>query len=331
MRKSTVSLSIALLASVASAVGFWQALRVERARNAELAAQLERQGVELQRVTEVAASAVRESPAAPAASSAAPNMVAAVAAPASPSTVATGSQEDWEAAQRRLLRDPKYREALREQERLKLAPRRANFIRLLGFTPEQADAAIDLGIEQQLGWREQNSSQDRSPEALKAARARYEAEEREHQDKLRALLGEEKRARLQGYMESRESRMQVEDLRSDLNEANALRDDQIEPLIAALHAERAQAQAELREYRSSLNWEGVNNETWRLYGERKTELMKAMNSRMLSSASSLLTQSQLNALREQLRQELAQHEAQLRMSRIQTKLDQTSQPATTSN
>jgi hypothetical protein len=242
---------------------------------------------------------------------------------------ATGTQEYWDAEQRRLLRDPKYREALREQERLKLSQRRANMIRLLGFTPEQADSAIDLDIDQQLLWRESGSTSD--PEAMKAIRARHEAAEREHQDKLRALLGEEKRLRLQGYMESRESRMQVEDLRSSLSGANALRDDQIEPLIAALHVERAQAQADLRAYRDSLSSEGVNNETWRLYADRKIELMKAMNTRMLSSASSLLTQAQLAALEENLRQDLAQIEAQRRMSQIQTKLELANQAASTPN
>jgi hypothetical protein len=330
MRKSTLLLSVALLASAASAIGFWLALRVERARTAELGAQLDRQGVELARANEFAENGARapEHATTRVAVAASP---APVESPAIPPKSEMGTQEAWEAAQRRLLRDPKYREALREQERIKLAQRRANMIRLLGFTPAQADAAIDLGIEQQLMWREGNSSQNSTPEAVKEMRARHEAAEREHQDKLRALLGEEKRQRLQGYMESRESRMQVEDLRSALTEANALRDDQIEPLIAALHVERTQAQAELREYRDTLSWEGVNNESWQLYAERKIELMKSMNSRMISAASSLLTQAQLDLLRQNLREDLAQVEAQQRMSLIQTKLSQANQSASTPN
>ena len=46
-----------------------------------------------------------------------------------------------------MMRDPRYREVQREQGRLALAPRRANLIRLLGMTPAQADAVIDLQIE----------------------------------------------------------------------------------------------------------------------------------------------------------------------------------------
>jgi hypothetical protein len=326
MRKSTLLFSIALLASVASAAWFWQALRAERARSADLVAQLERQNVEVQRLTDVAASTVAN-PAPPTAPHAAAQVsTPSVEAPAAQSTVAGGSRQDWDAYRQRLMSDPKYREARRAQERLKYAPRRANLVRLLGFTPEQADAVIDLDIEQMLRQVEKGWNQTGSAQAAKENRAQRETVEREYQDKLRALLGEEKRGRLQGYMESRESRMQVDDLRSELGEANALRDDQVEPLIAALHAERAWAQAELREYRDTLNWEGVNEESWRLHGERKTELMKAMNARMLSSASSLLTQPQLKSLQEQLRQELAQHEAQQRVHRIQAKMQQPAPP-----
>ena len=65
--------------------------------------------------------------------------------------------EDWQSRQRRLMGDPKFREAFREQERLRLATRRENFMRLLGFSPEQADAVIDLSIEREM------DSQDTQP------------------------------------------------------------------------------------------------------------------------------------------------------------------------
>jgi hypothetical protein len=242
------------------------------------------------------------------------------------------SSQDWDARQRTLMRDPKYREARREQERLKLAQRRANLIRLLGFSPEQADATIDLDIDQQFRWDEEYAARRSSEETRQdVVRARADAIEREHQDKLRALLGEEKSLRLQAYMESRQSRMQVDNLRSELNEANALRDDQVEPLIAALHVERAQMKSELKEYRDTLIWDGDNTEHWQRYSERSIELMKAMNSRMLTSASSLLTQAQLDALEKNLREDLAQAEAQQRMNRIQSKLDLANQSTATPN
>lgn len=328
MRKSTLSLSVALVATAASSAWLWQALNSERTRSADLAAKLEQRDTELQRVTDDNVRSGDDSAAAPVTVSTTANP-AVIPKPAAPVAPVADAQEDWEANQRRLMQDPRYREVLREQERLKLAQRRANFIRLLGFTPEQADAAINLQIDQE--WLSRDDSTASDPEAMKARRARYDAAEREHDNKLRALLGEEKRARLQGYMETRESRMQVEDLRSALGEATALRDDQIEPLILALHAERSQAKVELREYRDTLNWDGANRESWQRYAERRIELMKAMDSRMLSSASSLLSQAQLEILRQHLSEELAKAEAQQRMSRIQVKLEQADRAATSPN
>ena len=66
-----------------------------------------------------------------------------------PSSTVTGTQEDWDAYRRRMMRDPRYREVQREQGRLTLAQRRANLIRLVGLTPAQADAVIDLQIERE--------------------------------------------------------------------------------------------------------------------------------------------------------------------------------------
>ena len=50
--------------------------------------------------------------------------------------------------------------------------------------------------------------------------------------------------------------MQVDRFRTQLTGADMLRDDQVEPLIAALHVEHAQMQQELQEYRETLSWEG---------------------------------------------------------------------------
>ena len=91
-----------------------------------------------------------------------------------------------------------------------------------------------------------------SADELRQQKERLEAEERAYQAKLRELLGEEKSAQLQSYMESRQTRMQVDRFRMQLTGADLLRDDQVEPLIAALHAEQAQMQQELQEYRDTL-------------------------------------------------------------------------------
>jgi hypothetical protein len=329
MRKSTVLLSVALVASVASAAWLWQSLSAERVRSAELETQLARQSIELERHDEGAANALKEAVTVPASRS--EPAAGQALAETSPAKVAAGDeQEDWLAYQRQLMRDPKYREARREQERLKYMPRRANLIRLLGFTPEQADVTIETDIDMDLTVQEKGLNQV-TKQSAKERREQLDVMERERQDKLRSLLGEEKRVRLQTYMESRESRMQVEDLRSDLTAATALRDDQIEPLITALHAERAQMQSELRAFRDTLDWETDNRDTWQRYVERQTQLLMSMNDRMMSSASSLLTEAQLDALDTQLKLNFAEHVARQRLNRIQTSLDKANRPGSASN
>ena len=54
------------------------------------------------------------------------------------------------------MRDPRYREVRLEQGRLMFAQRRENLVRLLGLTPEQADAVIDLQLERQLQLEERS-------------------------------------------------------------------------------------------------------------------------------------------------------------------------------
>ncbi len=309
MQRSTVFLLIVALASVGVSVGLWQELRAERALNTELSERLI-----AATSTPIAPQPVSNRPAEP------PPVVAPVSVPAAPAPVSMAAeittskstivaQEDWQARQRKVMSDPKYREAFLEQQRLRLATRRDNLIRLLGISPEQADAVIDLSIERQLNVVGVNPQEP------------GENSERAYQDKLRALLGEEKSAQLQTYMESRQTRMQVDQFRIQLTGADALRDDQVEPLIAAMHAERAQMQSELQEYSSTLHQESDPRGTHRKYSERETALLKETYGRMRSSAAPILSSTQLRKLEAMLKRDIERREMQLQMSRIQSKLE----------
>ncbi|HTU65416.1 MAG TPA: hypothetical protein VMF52_05690 [Steroidobacteraceae bacterium] len=320
MKKWIVSLSIALLASIATGAWLWSELRSERARNAGLAARLASSIVASPDPADAApasAAAAKVSPAAPAATPL-------PAAPTTAAAIAAGSRGDWEAAQARLLRDPRFREARRVQQRLALAPRHANLVRLLGLTPAQADAVIDLQLDQEARVADVYKVDVNTDEARYDRRAKLEALDLSHQSELRALLGEDARAKLETYMESRPSRMQVDRFRADLTEANALRDDQVEPLIAALQVERNRMQDDLQDYSDTLTWSGDQGDSWRRYSERQAELWKAMNGRMHSSASSILTNAQLDALDDLLARDYARFEAQQRVNRLQSKLESAS-------
>jgi len=321
MRASTVLLLVLALSGAGLSTAFWLELRAERALNADLTARLNAATTTPVTAPEPGpvASQTAEPPAVVA------SVVASAASTPAPTEAAAAkadraSTDYWRARQRKLMSDPRYRDAFREQQRLQLATRRENFIRLLGFTPEQADAAIDLSIERQMAWQEANMRMA-SEDASQQQKERLDAKEREYQAKLRDLLGEAKTAELENYMESRQTRMQVDQFRTQLTGGDALRDDQVEPLIAALHVERSQMQQELEEYRASFAADDNSEASQRKYNERQTELLKATHDRMRTAASAILSQSQLQKLDAMLKRDFERHEAQQRMARIQSKLD----------
>jgi len=306
MQKSTIILLVVALASAGVSAGLWMELRAERALNAGLSERLNAT-IAARSVVPAPAPApvVRPASIAPAAEASAP----ARTEPAQQSEVAQGSMVDWQAYQRRLMKDPKYREAWRDEQRLQLAQRRENYVKLLGFTPEQADAAIDLAIDRQMKW----------PGGFPQEQA--EEEMRAYQAKLREVLGEEKYTRLQTYMDSRQSRMQVDRFRTQLTGGDVLRDDQVEPLISALYVEQSQLQDDLQQYRETLGSETDQAAALRKLSERETELLKAAQGRMRSAASGILSSSQLDKFDAMLKRDLERHEAQQRMARIRSKID----------
>jgi hypothetical protein len=325
MQKSTVFLLVMALASTGVSAGLWMQLRAERELNAELSDRLIAAAA-----TPIAASPDVLPPVEPPATAPAatpppaitPAVVTTAAAEPEAAKAARASQEHWQTRQRRLMSDPRFREAYREQQRLLLATPRENFIRLLGFTSEQADAVIDMSIERQM--ESQNRSNVVSAEEIQKRKESMEAQERDYQAKLQNLLGADKSAQLQTYMESRQSRMQVDRFRTQLTGGDMLRDDQVEPLIAALHVEQAQMQKEMQEYRDADVVKIGASESQLKYAERQAELMKAAHGRMRSAASGILSNSQLDMLDAMLKRDRERLEAQQRMSRIQSKLEQPS-------
>jgi hypothetical protein len=302
MRKTEMVLTLGLLGSAAMSLWLWSELRAERSRNAELIALAS--SVPRTDLVPGAAATQELLPPTPSPASAKTDIETA----ATPMVhVQQSADEDPVAYQRRMMKQPGYREAWRQQQRLNYAPRHENLIRLLGLTPEQADAVIDIDLYRQIAWFE------KTPEGPEA----QEADEKDHQAKLGALLGEEKRAQLQVYMESRGSRMQVDRFRSQLSGADALRDDQVEPLIAALHVESAQMRKEMDEYGESLS-SNSGEDTSSKYNDYFTEKMKASHARMHAAASPILSNTQLAKLDALLKHELERQEAQVRMQRAQS-------------
>ena len=323
MQKSTVFLLVVALASAGVSAGLWMQLRAERTLNAELGERLA-----AATATPVTPAPVTTAPAAPSPS------ITPVVATDTPAPIATaepaiakpprvGGPEDWQTRQRRLMSDPKFREAFREQERLRLATRRENFVRLLGFTPEQADAVIDLSIERQMDSQRRMPSGEMTAEEILRRNDSMEADEREHEAKLRNLLGDTKAAQLETYMESRQRRMQVDRFRMQLRWRGpaSRRPGGTADRGAAYRAAR-RCRRICEAHRETANSASDPVASQRQFAERQAEALKAAHKRMHSAAAPILSSAQLEKLDAMLKRDLERHEAQQRMSRIQSKFEQ---------
>jgi hypothetical protein len=318
MRRIDMVWGLALAASSVVAASLWRELQEERALTAQLRARHDfvtqspppAPGSTTQ--TSSVASATAETPTRAASSTS--HMDSAQAGDNRP--------EDWRAYQHRLLQDPKYREALREQRRLTYRLRRDNAIRLFGLSPATADAIIELDIDREFQMQELNP-EPATEEEHRQQKAQYEADDRDHESKLLALLGQQRFDRWQNYMETRGTRMQVDRFRSQLDGAEMLRDDQVEPLIAALAVEQKQLQADLEEFSAAFSWEGDRTERNRKFSDRQAQIIAAGNKRMLESAGSVLSASQIKRLGDMLSTDLAQRANQLRLDALRQKLGPT--------
>jgi hypothetical protein len=317
VRKTTVILSIALAGTTATAGWLWNELETQRARNSELSARAS---------TQTTAPAI---PAPPLASDVHALPVASTTPPATPIQPPANSgteDEDWVERQRRLLQDPKYRAAYRESERVRYANWRDDAIRLLGFTPREANAVIDLMIDRRIAAATATASAasvvDVTPEVIQKLNETRASDERAFQDSIRAQVGENKRARWENYVASLPDRRLAGMVQARLSDADAMRADQIEALIAALSTERRQYVTALSELGDSLLSDNMTGDKSQRYRDQAAALLEDSIHRQHAAASSLLTTTQLESLDELLQQDLDQLLAQHRTAQIGEKLDQ---------
>lgn len=309
MRKLDILLGLALATSVAVAYSLWTQLQDERALTQQLRSRVSVAEPTPERTAPSPAPVVPATPT-PAAE-ARPDVPARSESPER----AAGRKQEWQAYQRQLLKDPRYVAALREQRRLTYRLRRDNAMRLFGFSADAADAIIDLDIDQEL---QVMAGDDETDGGLSD---RIATAQRDHDAKLLELLGRDRFDRWQTYMETRGTRMQVDRFRTQLSGADALRDDQVEPLITALAAEQQQMRDEIDAYRESLSRDGGDADASRDFRARQIEITKAAHRRMLASASSILSTSQTRRLEDMLAADLAQRAMRERMESLRRKIE----------
>lgn len=309
MRRINSILAVVSLLSIAVAADLWIELRDERARNLALESRLESIGTAQDSAAASNHTPISPTREPPATAARPPTATPAGAAPATRAYLP--NVDDEIARQRKLMADPKYRDAWHEQQRALYARRRDNLIRVVGLSPEQADAVLDLQIDRQQSWIENsgvvNEAQERADEAA-------------DQQRLRELLGEQKVQQLQKYMESRATRMRVDDFRSELTGADTLREEQVEPLIDALHVEDARMRQEMQDYRTALMSAGDADARQQL-GDRQLENVKATYERMHAAAAPILTSSQMEKFDAMLKRDFDRRAAEQRINRVRSQFD----------
>jgi len=310
MRKSSVLLGfIALACAISATWSAWQ-LRAERERVAALQHQLD--------ATRAAAT---PQPASAAPVVAGPAPAAAPYVPTSDDAAATARvarekevREQMLAAQQRereMMRDPAYRKSRMDDWRRRYAQTRADAIRIMGLTPEEADRLIDLSIERnfagvQLTGLPGEPLNEQAQEEMKRLNEQHEVRTRE-------LLGDEKYQRWQWYQKTAAERGEVSMFRAQLSTTSTpLQEHQADALADAMYVERQRRDREYDEYATAA---GITNRYVVAPQDRQRwiELEKDSNRRIHDQMAGSLTRDQLESLDALLTANVAPAEAALRL------------------
>jgi hypothetical protein len=224
-------------------------------------------------------------------------------------------------AERRVMNDPGYREAHKAQRRIELAGWRDDAIRLIGMTPEQADRALEIQIESEMAWLVPPPNPV-TAEDMKQRMRDIEASNRQELARLSEFLGKDKAIRWEEYVESQPTRNEINRLRMQLlSSADPLREDQVESLISAVHAERSQFHQQMNDFYVSLDWSDMAGAQAE-YARKADELTSMLRDNSRTAAAGILSQQQLAAYDAMLARQRELQQARTRLLRTQAQIKQ---------
>jgi hypothetical protein len=310
MRASTIVLTCLSVSGVASAMWLGLQLSEERARSDALSADLRamrRLSAPQSGVTNIALPSSNAPPAQPAAGVPPPKVAAQL--DASLNAEPPGARaRDFNEARRQLLGNPEYRKAMRMQQRMMIEQRYRDLPRALGLSPDKASQVFDQladDMMQNFDGRERRLSVQNNGSQVWVDQQRGREE-----SAMAKLLGADGMQKFQDFRESQQSRSEVRMLGAELvGSPDPLREDQMEPLFNVMYAEQKRLQQEWNE----LTMSGVDGSK---LGAKRSEAAIAANERIVDSARSLLSGTQLAALQEMYRRQKAQMESQDEMNRL---------------
>ncbi len=304
MRKSTAIALLMLVGLAGTSIWLWHALVQERARADALQARSE----------------FRES----IPTTAAPDSSVALPSEARPSEQSgevemPPLQQDFAAYERGLLQNESYREARRRFRQLELTSGHLDLAKVLGISQETAQQLLAVLVDRELRYLSQPRPNPRNEEELRIRKQKIQQAEQEQDVEIAALIGQAKLAKWKDYQASLPVRHDVYRLGAKLFAiGEPLREDQIEPLVSAIHSERKRVKQELADYTASLVWTGGMEEKSHAYrNKRHSELTTAADSRIHAAASSILSPKQLGILDDMMRGERELQDARFQEWRAQ--------------
>ncbi|MEO6079045.1 MAG: hypothetical protein ABIQ86_04605 [Steroidobacteraceae bacterium] len=299
MKKLVAALAVTVVALSVVAAHMWQQLHEVRVQTAQL-----RDRITQLQSTQLAAAMMPSAPTTPVAGVVGAQMTDQTATPV---PVATGAREKRGTDALiegigKMMASPEGREMMLAQARMILPQQYPDLAKELGLTQAEVEKFFDLLARQQadmagdvLGGMPNGGAQDRT--ALEERARKAQERQRTNQAEVTAMLGS-KYPQWQDYQKTLPARRQVNQLQSTLsNGVDALNDTQSRPLIAALTAEQARIQEEVRNAPRPAGG-GPQNAL-----EAQLQRAAETNRRLISVASSFLNPQQVEGYRRMLEQE----------------------------
>lgn len=213
--------------------------------------------------------------------------------------------------EREMMRDPEYRQSRMDDWRRRHAQTRADAIRVVGLTPEQADRLVELIIERNFSAMELAGIPGETMN--QETQADLKRINEQHEEKLSELLGSEDYQRWQWYQKTAAERGEVSMFRAQLSTTSTpLQEHQADALVDALYVERRRRDREYDEYTTAA---GITNRYVVAPPDRQRwiELEKDSNRRIHNKMSGSLMRDQLESLDAMLTANVAPAEAALRL------------------
>jgi hypothetical protein len=207
------------------------------------------------------------------------------------------SDVEYLAVRRRLFRDPKYYEVWRASARMDFTARRDEMVRALGIPPAKADEMVEYWIDRRLRSQTIDVNPRLTASEQLAQQELFAQQQRDDDEKWRAIIGSELFGKMETYEASRPSRYSANQLRDRLAGSNdALRKDQFEPLVGLLHTEQVRLEQEWQDFVATLDPDHTSVEDQQKVQQKMIALREESNRRIHNSASAAMSPVQLAEL-----------------------------------